>query len=239
MLLRAEGLVKSYNRKRVVNGVSLEVKRGEIVGLLGPNGAGKTTTFHIIIGLISANDGKIYLGEENLTRLPMYLRARKGIGYLPQKSSIFRGLTVAENILAVLETMPLTKKSRRERLEEILKEFNILHLSRQKAFTLSGGEARRVEIGRALATSPSFILLDEPFTGIDPITISEIQRIIISLKEKGYGVLITDHSVRETLEITDHSYIIYEGKVLFSGTSTELIKNEEAKRTYLGENFKF
>lgn len=239
MLLRAEGLVKSYNRKRVVNGVSLEVARGEIVGLLGPNGAGKTTTFHIIIGLISANDGKIYLGEENLTRLPMYLRARKGIGYLPQKSSIFRGLTVAENILAVLETMPLTKKSRRERLEEILKEFNILHLSRQKAFTLSGGEARRVEIGRALATSPSFILLDEPFTGIDPITISEIQRIIISLKEKGYGVLITDHSVRETLEITDHSYIIYEGKVLFSGTSTELIKNEEAKRTYLGENFKF
>lgn len=239
MLLRAEGLVKSYNRKRVVNGVSLEVARGEIVGLLGPNGAGKTTTFHIIIGLISANDGKIYLGEENLTRLPMYLRARKGIGYLPQKSSIFRGLTVAENILAVLETMPLTKKSRRERLEEILKEFNILHLSRQKAFTLSGGEARRVEIGRALATSPSFILLDEPFTGIDPITISEIQRIIISLKEKGYGVLITDHSVRETLEITDHSYIIYEGKVLFSGTSTELIKNEEARRTYLGENFKF
>ena len=239
MLLRAEGLVKSYNGKRVVNEVSLEVKRGEIVGLLGPNGAGKTTTFHIIVGLISANDGKIYLGEDNLTRLPMYLRARKGIGYLPQESSIFRGLTVAENILAILETIPLTRKSRRQRLEEILKEFNILHLSRQKAFTLSGGETRRVEIGRALVTSPSFILLDEPFTGIDPITISEIQRIIISLKEKGYGVLITDHSVRETLEITDRAYIIYEGKVLFSGTSAELIENEEAKRVYLGENFKF
>lgn len=239
MLLRAEGLVKSYNGKRVVNEVSLEVKRGEIVGLLGPNGAGKTTTFHIIVGLISANDGKIYLGEDNLTRLPMYLRARKGIGYLPQESSIFRGLTVAENILAILETIPLTRKSRRQRLEEILKEFNILHLSRQKAFTLSGGETRRVEIGRALVTSPSFILLDEPFTGIDPITISEIQRIIISLKEKGYGVLITDHSVRETLEITDRAYIIYEGKVLFSGTSAELIENEEARRVYLGENFKF
>ena len=239
MLLRVEGLVKSYNRKRVVSGVSLAVKRGEIVGLLGPNGAGKTTTFHIIIGLISASDGKIYLGEDNLTRLPIYLRARKGIGYLPQESSIFRGLTVAENVLAVLETMPLTKSRCQERLEEILKEFNILHLSRQKAFTLSGGEARRVEIGRALATSPSFILLDEPFTGIDPITISEVQRIIISLKEKGYGVLITDHSVRETLEITDRAYIIYEGKVLFSGTSTALIENEEARRVYLGENFRF
>lgn len=239
MLLRAEGLVKSYNRKRVVNGVSLEVKRGEIVGLLGPNGAGKTTTFHIIVGLISANDGKVYLGEDNLTRLPMYMRARKGIGYLPQESSIFRGLTVAENILAILETIPLTKKIRQQRLEETLKEFNVLHLSHQKAFTLSGGETRRVEIGRALVTSPSFILLDEPFTGIDPITISEIQRIIVSLKEKGYGVLITDHSVRETLEITDRAYIIYEGKVLFSGTSSELIKNEEARRVYLGENFKF
>lgn len=237
-MLRTEGLIKFYSKKCVVNRVSLEVKKGEVVGLLGPNGAGKTTTFHIIIGLIPANGGKIYLGEENLTRLPMYLRARKGIGYLPQESSIFRGLTVAENILAVLETMSLTREVRRQRLEEVLKEFNISHLSRQKAFTLSSGEARRVEIGRALVTSPSFILFDEPFTGIDPITISEIQRIIVSLKEKGYGVLITDHSVRETLEITDRAYIIYEGKILFSGTSAELIENEEAKKVYLGKNFR-
>jgi len=239
MLLRAEGLVKFYNGRCVVNRVSLEVRKGEIVGLLGPNGAGKTTTFHIIIGLVKPNDGKVYLGEDNITQLPIYLRARKGIGYLPQESSIFRGLTVAENILAILETLPITRKNRQQRLEQILSEFKLSHLSRQKAFTLSGGEAHRVEIGRALVTSPSFILFDEPFTGIDPITISDIQRIIISLKEKGYGILITDHSVRETLEITDRAYIIYEGKVLFSGTSVELIENEEARRVYLGKDFRF
>ncbi|MBT9131917.1 LPS export ABC transporter ATP-binding protein [candidate division NPL-UPA2 bacterium Unc8] len=239
MLLKAEGLVKFYNGRCIVNRVSLEVRKGEIVGLLGPNGAGKTTTFHMMVGLVTPGDGKVYLGEDNLTRLPMYLRARKGIGYLPQESSVFRGLTVAENILAVLETIPITRRNRQQRCEEILKEFKLSHISRQKAFTLSGGETRRVEIARALVTSPSFILFDEPFTGIDPITISDIQRIIISLKEKGYGILITDHSVRETLEITNRAYIIYEGKILFSGTSTELIEHEEARKVYLGKNFRF
>ncbi len=237
MLLRADKLFKSYRERTVVNGVNLEINRGEIVGLLGPNGAGKTTTFSIMVGLVKPDGGRIYLGEEDITRAPMYMRARKGVGYLAQESSIFRKLTVEENIMAILETLPLSKKKRRMEAKRLLKEFNVSHLSGQKAYTLSGGERRRVEIARALVTSPSFILLDEPFTGIDPIAVSDIQQIIFRLKERGYGVLITDHNVRETLKITDRAYILYKGKVLFSGTSSDLVANEEARKLYLGENF--
>jgi len=214
------------------------INKGEIVGLLGPNGAGKTTTFSMMVGLVSPDEGRIYLGEEDITGMPMYLRARKGIGYLAQDASIFRKLTVEENIMAILETLPLNKKERRMRAKRLLSELNVSHLSRQKAYTLSGGERRRVEIARALVTSPSFIFLDEPFTGIDPIAVSDIQEIIFKLKAQGYGVLITDHKVRETLKITDRAYIMYKGKVLFSGTSSALVANEEARKLYLGEDFK-
>ncbi|NOX97625.1 MAG: LPS export ABC transporter ATP-binding protein [Nitrospirae bacterium] len=233
----AHNLFKSYRKRTVVNGVSIAVNTGEIVGLLGPNGAGKTTTFSMIVGLVRPDAGKIYLGEEDVTRIPMYLRARKGIGYLAQDASIFRKLTVEENIMAIMETLPLSKKERRAETQRLLKEFDISHLSGQQAYTLSGGERRRVEIARALVTSPSFILLDEPFTGIDPIAVADIQQIIFRLKEKGYGVLITDHNVRETLKITDRAYIMYKGKVLFSGTSSDLVANEEARKLYLGEDF--
>ncbi len=237
MALKIENLIKSYRKKKVVDGVSLEVNNGEIVGLLGPNGAGKTTTFRMVVGLIHPDGGKIHLGERELTQLPMYLRAREGIGYLPQESSVFRGLTAAENIMAILETLGLSRSERDTRLKILMEELRISHLVGQKAYTLSGGERRRVEIARALVTSPSFILLDEPFTGIDPIALADIQQIISELKKRGYGILITDHSVRETLAITDRAYIMFEGKILISGSSHELATNEEAKRIYLGEKF--
>ncbi len=237
MLLRADKLFKSYRERRVVAGVSLEINKGEIVGLLGPNGAGKTTTFSMMVGLLSPDEGRIYLGEEDITGDPMYLRARKGIGYLGQEASVFRKLTVEENLKAILETLPLSKKERHLEAKRLLKELDVSHLSSQKAYTLSGGERRRVEIARALITSPAFILLDEPFTGIDPIAISDIQGIIFRLKAQGYGVLITDHNVRETLKITDRAYIMNEGKIFFSGTSEALVTSEEARKLYLGENF--
>ena len=237
MILNIENLVKSYKDKKVVDGVSLRVTNREIVGLLGPNGAGKTTTFGMVVGLIHVDEGEIHLDGQDITALPMHLRARKGLGYLPQESSIFRGLTVAENIMAILETLRLGRSESERRLKRLMSDLRISHLAGQKGSTLSGGERRRVEIARALVTSPSFILLDEPFTGIDPIAISDIQQIISELKEKGFGVLITDHNVRETLAITNRAYIMCDGKVLISGTSNELATNEEAKRIYLGEIF--
>ena len=235
--LKIQGLVKSYKRRRVVNDVNLEVREGEIVGLLGPNGAGKTTTFYMIVGLVKPDRGQILIDDFDLSRLPMYKRARKGIGYLAQEPSIFRKLTVEENILAILETLNLTEEDKKKRLKELLAELNLSPLAKNRAYTLSGGERRRVEITRALVTTPSFILLDEPFTGIDPIAIADIQEIIFQLKKKGIGILITDHSVRETLAITDHAYIMYEGEILISGTSQELANNPEARAIYLGEKF--
>ena len=236
-LMRTEGLVKIYGGRSVVNGVNITVNRGEIVGLLGPNGAGKTTTFYMIVGLIQANSGTVYFQAEEITHLPMCQRARLGISYLSQESSIFRKLTVEQNILAILETLPLSKGQQKERLDELLNELGIAHLSKQMAYTLSGGERRRLEISRALVTSPSFILLDEPFSGVDPIAVFEVQQIIANLKEKGLGILLTDHSVRETLAITDRSYLIYEGKVLTHGSSEFLISDPEARQFYLGERF--
>ena len=235
--LRIQGLVKSYKRRRVVDDVNLEVKEGEIVGLLGPNGAGKTTTFYMVVGLVKPDRGRILIDDFDLSRLPMYKRARKGIGYLAQEPSIFRKLTVEENILAILETLNLSEEKKANRLKELLAELNISHLAESRAYILSGGERRRVEITRALVTIPSFILLDEPFTGIDPIAIADIQEIIFQLKKKGIGILITDHSVRETLAITDRAYIMYEGEILISGTSQELANSKEAREIYLGEKF--
>lgn len=237
-LLRTENLVKIYKRRKVVNELSVEVNPGEVVGLLGPNGAGKTTTFYMITGFIKPNTGKIFIGEEEITDLPMYKRARKGIGYLSQEPSIFRKLTVEENIMAILEMQDLDKKQRQEKLEILLNELDIAHLRKSKAYNLSGGERRRVEITRALVSEPKFMLLDEPFAGIDPITIEDIQKIIERLKQKGLGVLVTDHNVRDTLSITDRAYIIYEGEILKAGTSKYLANDEEARRIYLGEKFK-
>jgi lipopolysaccharide export system ATP-binding protein len=235
--LRGRGLVKSYRGHRVVDDVDVEVRRGEVVGLLGPNGAGKTTTFYMMTGLIPAEKGKVTVDGEDVTRLPMYLHARRGIGYLPQEASIFRGLTVRQNILAILETTSLDAKERQARLEELLEELRIEQVADQKAFTLSGGERRRVEIARALVTRPSFLLLDEPFAGIDPIAVGDIQEIIAGLREKNLGVLITDHNVRETLHITNRAYILFKGKVLITGTARELAENPEARAIYLGERF--
>lgn len=236
-LLKAENLLKAYGGRKVVNGLSLEVKRGEIVGLLGPNGAGKTTTFYMVVGLISPDNGRIMFNDRNITRLPMYKRANYGIGYLSQESSVFRRLTVQENILAVLEVVGVPRRERKKRLEKLLAELSISHLAKSKAYTLSGGERRRLEITRALVTEPSFILLDEPFSGIDPIAVFEAQQIIKDLRDRGLGILLTDHSVRETLTITDRSYIMYEGKILISGTSEELISDSKAREIYLGEKF--
>jgi lipopolysaccharide export system ATP-binding protein len=236
--LRSDNLLKIYKRRRVVNGVSISVSAGEIVGLLGPNGAGKTTTFYMITGLIRPNGGKIYMDGRDLTSMPMYKRARRGIGYLPQEPSIFRKLNVEQNIMAILETLPFTRAQRKERLAELLDDLDIVHLRKSMAYNLSGGERRRVEIARALVTEPKFILLDEPFSGIDPITVEEIQRIIGDLKKKGLGILITDHSVRETLSITDRAYIIYDGVILKSGTSEFLANDPEARKIYLGEKFR-
>ena len=236
-LLRAVGLVKRYGRRAVVDHVDIELKRGEVVGLLGPNGAGKTTTFYMIVGLLPSDEGSVYLDEQEISGLPMYRRARKGVGYLSQESSIFRGLTVGQNIMAVLETLDLSRGEREERLGELLSELAIEGLKNRKANTLSGGERRRVEITRALVTSPAFLLLDEPFVGIDPIVVQDIQHIIERLRDRGIGVLITDHNVRETLSVTDRAYIMYEGKILLSGGAQELATNEEAKKLYLGERF--
>jgi len=237
-LLRTKDLVKIYHKRRVVNQVSLEVKQGEIVGLLGPNGAGKTTTFYMIVGMIRPNEGKVLVDDEEITALPMYQRARKGIGYLSQEPSVFRKLSVRDNIMAILQTLDLTAQQREERLEVLLDELDLQPLARSKAYTLSGGERRRVEITRALVTNPNFILLDEPFAGIDPIAVEEIQKIVARLRERGLGVLITDHNVRETLQITDRAYIMSEGQILKSGTAEFLANDPEARKIYLGKRFR-
>lgn len=237
-LLEIKGLTKSYDGRQVVKGVDLLVKRGEIVGLLGPNGAGKTTTFYMTVGIIPPDEGKIIFDNTNITGLPIHERARFGIGYLSQEASIFRKLSVADNIMAILETLPIGWAERESRLNELLRELNIAHLAKNKAFTLSGGERRRLEITRALVTKPSFILLDEPFSGIDPIVVSEAQEIIRELRAKGLGILLTDHNVRETLSITDRAYLIADGKILISGTAQDLINNPQARQIYLGEKFK-
>jgi len=236
--LATEGLIKEYRGRRVVDGVSIEVGRGEVVGLLGPNGAGKTTTFYMIVGMIRPKEGGIRLDSRSIGEMAMYQRARLGIGYLPQESSIFRKLTVRQNLLAILETLPLSREQRERRADELMEELGITGLANSKAYTLSGGERRRAEISRALTTNPSFLLLDEPFAGIDPIAVQDIQEIIAGLRERGLGVLITDHNVRETLSITNRAYIMYEGRVLLSGSAMELAENPEAREIYLGERFR-
>ena len=236
--LQTQHLIKGYNGRAVVDGVDLAVGRGEVVGLLGPNGAGKTTTFSMMVGYVRPDSGMITIDGQEITHTPMYQRARLGIGYLAQEPSIFRKLTVEENILAILETLDLSHSARRKRLDQLLNELGITHLARQRAFTLSGGEKRRLEITRALVTDPQFILLDEPFSGIDPITVFECQEIIRELKARSLGVLLTDHNVRETLEITDRAYIMAEGRVLISGTAHELITDSRAREIYLGEKFR-
>ncbi len=235
--LEAQGLTKCFGNKRVVDNLSLEVCSGEVVGLLGPNGAGKTTTFYMIAGLYKPDAGEVYFNGENITELPMYLRARKGIGYLPQEPSVFRKLTVEENILAILQTLTMTREEMKQRLQELLGELGIAHLAQRKAYVLSGGERRRVEITRALVTSPLFLLFDEPFTGIDPIAVSDIQNIIAQLKDKGIGILISDHNVRETLGVCDRAYIISEGRVLDQGSAQAIISNPKVREVYLGERF--
>lgn len=237
-ILQAKGLTKTFKGRRVVDGVDLDLTSGEVVGLLGPNGAGKTTSFYMVVGLARPDGGSIYLGEEEITTLPMYMRARKGIAYLPQEASVFRKLTVRENILAILETLPVARDEREERLSVLMGELGISHLSESKAYSLSGGERRRVEIARALVISPSFILLDEPFAGIDPIAVMDIQGLITHLKSKGIGVLITDHNVRETLGICDRAYILSDGKIIESGTPEEIAQSDRARKVYLGEKFR-
>lgn len=236
-LLQTKQLKKSYKGRTVVNGVSLSISRGEIVGLLGPNGAGKTTTFYMVVGVVQADDGEIFFRGENITHLPMYKRARLGIGYLSQEPSIFRKLTVEENIMAVLETLDIPQAERDRRLKKLLDELDIAYLAKSKAYTLSGGERRRLEITRALVTNPSLILLDEPFSGVDPIAVFEVQKILQKLKAQGLGILLTDHSVRETLSITDRSYLLCEGKIEVSGTSKFLASDPKARELYLGEKF--
>ncbi|MBI3028571.1 MAG: LPS export ABC transporter ATP-binding protein [Candidatus Rokubacteria bacterium] len=235
--LIAQGLLKRFGPRRVVDTVSFDIQRGEVVGLLGPNGAGKTTSFYMMVGLLKPDGGRIFLEGEEITDLPMYRRCRMGIGYLPQESSVFRKLTVEENLLAILETLDLSHSERVDRLRELLQELDLAPLARHKAFTLSGGERRRLEITRALITAPRYLLLDEPFTGIDPIAIGDIQEIVARLRERGIGILITDHNVRETLAITDRAYVLYDGKILVSGTAMELAQNPTAREIYLGEKF--
>ena len=235
--LRTINLVKSYRKRQVVKKVTINVERGETVGLLGPNGAGKTTTFYMVVGLTRPENGQVLLNDEDVTHFPMHLRATKGMSYLPQEPSVFRKLTVEENIIAVLETQKLSSFDRKKRARSLLRELNILHIKDAKAYTLSGGERRRVEISRALATSPIFILLDEPFAGIDPIAVADIQSIISHLKDRGIGVLITDHNVRETLSITDRAYIINEGEIIASGLPSEVAQDEKVKQIYLGNQF--
>jgi lipopolysaccharide export system ATP-binding protein len=235
--ISVNNLVKIFKKRKVVKDVSFDFHEGEVVGLLGPNGAGKTTTFYMIVGFITADSGNIMFNDVDITSYPMFKRARMGIGYLPQESSVFRKLTVEQNILAVLENMSLQRSERFERMDRLVNELGVGHVRKQKAYTLSGGERRRVEISRALALEPKFLLLDEPFAGVDPIAVFDIQGIIKRLKEKGLGILITDHNVRETLKITDRAYIMNEGEILVYGSSEELVNNEEAKRIYLGLNF--
>ncbi len=235
--LRTKDLVKEFSGRRVVDGVSIELRKGEIVGLLGANGAGKSTTFNMIVGFLRPTSGRIYLGDQDITELPMHRRARLGIGYLAQDMSIFRKLTVEENIAAILETTNLTRAQQKERLQLLLEELGIAHLAKSRAYTLSGGERRRVEIARALVHEPDFILLDEPFSGVDPKAVEELQDIIFHMQARGLGVLITDHNVRETLSVTDRSYIIFEGRVMLSGSAEELVNSPEARKYYLGERF--
>ncbi|MFQ6617488.1 MAG: LPS export ABC transporter ATP-binding protein [Fidelibacterota bacterium] len=237
-VLRSVNLVKRFGRREVVKHVSLYVRKGEIVGLLGPNGAGKTTTFYMITGMIKPNEGEIYLNDQNITGMPMYKRARMGIGYLSQEPSVFRKLTVEENILLILQTLNIPKEEQYKKLNRLLDELSISHLRKNKAYTLSGGERRRTEITRALVTNPDFILLDEPFAGIDPIAVEDIQNIVKGLKDRGIGVLITDHNVHETLSITDRAYLLFEGEILKSGTSDFLARDPEARKLYLGDKFK-
>jgi lipopolysaccharide export system ATP-binding protein len=236
--LRSEGLTKSYGGRTVVRNVDVEVSSGEIVGLLGPNGAGKTTTFGMVVGLTAPDRGRVLLDDQDVTGDPMYVRSRKGIGYLPQEASVFRGLTVEQNILAILETLPISAEERRTRLKGLLAELNLTALARSKAYTLSGGERRRTEITRALVNQPKFILLDEPFAGIDPIAVSDIQQIVVHLKARGIGVLVTDHNVRETLKITDRAYIVHDGVIFRSGTPQALAADDDVKRIYLGTDFR-
>ena len=236
-LLEACGLVKYYGKRCVVKGVNFDVSAGEVVGLLGPNGAGKTTSFYMMVGLLPTEGGRIFLEGQEITALPMYQRCRMGVGYLPQESSVFRKLTVEENLLAILETLDLTVAERRSRARDLLAELDLTALAPYPAFTLSGGERRRLEITRALVTSPQYLLLDEPFTGIDPIAIGDIQEIVGRLRDRGIGILITDHNVRETLAITDRAYILYDGKILVSGTASEIASNPIAREIYLGEKF--
>ena len=235
--IETKDLVKIYGKRRVVNKVSISIDQGEVVGILGPNGAGKSTTFYMILGLIKANSGSVLFNEKTISKLPMYKRAQLGIGYLAQDPSIFHKLTVEQNIMAILETLPLSKKERKLRLEQHLEELDLARLAKQKAFTLSGGERRKLEITRSLVTSPSFMLMDEPFAGVDPMAVADIQDIIRKLKDMKIGVFITDHNVLETLKITERAYIIYHGEILFSGTSQELVNDDEARRVYLGDKF--
>jgi lipopolysaccharide export system ATP-binding protein len=237
MILKAESLVKHYKKRTVVNKVSVEVRQGEIVGLLGPNGAGKTTTFYMIVGLIKPNEGEIFLNDKNITNLPMYQRAKMGIGYLAQEASVFRKLSVEENIMAVLEMTKLPKAQQKERMESLLEEFSLTHVRKNLGVVLSGGERRRTEIARALAVNPYFVLLDEPFAGVDPIAVEEIQTIVAKLKNKNIGILITDHNVNETLSITDRAYLMFEGKLLKAGTAEDLAADEQVRRVYLGKHF--
>ena len=237
-ILRADNLVKKYKKRTVVNNVSLSVQQGEIVGLLGPNGAGKSTSFYMIVGMIRPNEGKVYLDDLEITRLPMYKRTRAGVGYLTQEASIFRTMTVRDNILSVLEMTKLSKKEQHQRCEQVMEELGLSHLAKSKGYMLSGGERRRTEIARALATDPKFILLDEPFAGIDPIAVEDIMKIVTQLKFRNIGVLITDHNVHETLSITDRSYLLFEGKILKAGSAEELANDPEARKLYLGESFK-
>lgn len=237
MKLRADNIVKKYRKRTVVKGVSFEVNQGEIVGLLGPNGAGKTTSFYMIVGLIKPLTGKIWLDDEEITRLPVYRRAQKGIGYLAQEASVFRQMSVEDNILSVLEMTKLPKEAQYQKVETLLNEFGLQHIRKSKGYQLSGGERRRTEIARALAIDPKFILLDEPFAGVDPIAVEDIQHIVKTLREKNIGVLITDHNVHETLTITDRSYLLYEGSIMKAGSAEELASDEEVRRVYLGQNF--
>jgi lipopolysaccharide export system ATP-binding protein len=239
MILGADNLIKKYKNRLVVNDVSVNVKQGEIVGLLGPNGAGKTTSFYMIVGLIKPNTGRVYLDEEDITDLPMYQRARKGLGYLAQEASVFRELSVEDNIGAVLEMTDMPKAQQKEKIESLMEEFSLTHVRKNLGKVLSGGERRRTEIARALAVDPKFILLDEPFAGVDPIAVEEIQTIIARLKNKNIGILITDHNVNETLSITDRAYLLFEGKILRSGTAEELAEDETVRRVYLGQHFQF
>ena len=235
--IKTRGLVKEYGKRRVVNKVDVHVNAGEIVGLLGPNGAGKTTTFYMVVGLVPATEGRVFLNDDDLTDLPMYRRARFGIGYLPQEASVFRKMTFEQNIRAIADTMPFNKAQREDCVEQHLDDLGLSHLAKQKAYTLSGGERRRLEISRALVTNPKFLLMDEPFSGVDPISVNEVQKIIVQLKEKGIGVLITDHNVRETLAIVDRGYLLHEGTILAEGSSDFLISDPKSREFYLGDNF--